>query len=264
MDLVNFILNLVALVLWVGWRLAGADANLRHAARWLLLPAVAVLVVARSWMYRQVGQAVHWIAPLDLGAVRLDFNSAVPERMLAFSTASFVLFLGTFYAWLLLLSVINRATRDPNPWLKFMSIQLGRLRKLPTLLRLILPAALLAVAWVGCQAALVESGLVAAPRSTAHLWQQGGVVGLGALLVWKPLLLGLLGLHLLNSYVFLGNRPLLAFANLTARNILGPVRRLPLRMGRVDLAPAIGIVAVWFVFDWGKSTLARLFFSLPL
>ena len=264
MNLVNFILNLVGLVLWVASRLAGASASLRHPARWLLLPGLAVLVGARAWIYWQVGQAVHWIAPLDLGAVRLDFNSAAFERMPIFSVASFGLFLGAFYLWLLLLSIINEDAQDSNPRLRFIAIQLGWLRRLPAVFRLILPATLLGLAWVGCHPALVDGGLVAAPRSTVHLWQQGAVVGLGAFLVGKYLLLGLLGLHLLNTYVYLGNRPLLASASLTARNLLGLVRWLPLRLGRVDLAPAIGVAAVWFMFDRGKPALVRLFFRLPL
>lgn len=264
MNPVNFILNLVGLVLWVTWRLAGASASLRHPARWLLLPALAVLVVARAWMYWQVGPAVHWMAPLDLGAVRLDFNSAVLARMIAFSIASFVLFLGAFYAWLLLLSVVNEKAEDSNPWLRFVTIQLGWLRRLPAVLRLILPVGMLGLAWVASHSALVDGGLAAPAHSTVHLWQQGGVVGLGAILVWKYLLLALLVLYVLNTYLYLGNRPLLAFTELTTRNLLRLVRWLPLKCGRVDLAPALGIAAVWFAFRWARPALTQLYLRLAL
>ena len=56
---------------------------------------------------------------------------------------------------------------------------------------------------------------------------------------WKYFIVGILLLHLLNSYVYFGNHPFWNFVNATARNLLYPLRWLPLRVGKVDFA-AVG------------------------
>ena len=47
--------------------------------------------------------------------------------------------------------------------------------------------------------------------------------------------------HLVGSYVYLGRSPLWDFASLTARNLLAPLAPLPLRLGRLDFAPVVGM-----------------------
>ena len=52
----------------------------------------------------------------------------------------------------------------------------------------------------------------------------------------------LLFAHWVAGYVYFGNSPLLEFLGVTARKLLAPLRPLPLRVGKLDLAPLAGIV----------------------
>jgi uncharacterized protein YggT (Ycf19 family) len=68
-------------------------------------------------------------------------------------------------------------------------------------------------------------------------------------LTWKYLIVGILLLHLLNSYVYIGNHPFWNFVNATASNLLRPLRWLPLRIGKVDLLPLLAVAMVFFLSE---------------
>jgi len=55
--------------------------------------------------------------------------------------------------------------------------------------------------------------------------------------------------HLIANYVYLGSSPLWDFTATTSRRLLTPLRRLPLRIGRLDLAPVIGAVLLLLLLD---------------
>ena len=57
-------------------------------------------------------------------------------------------------------------------------------------------------------------------------------------------------LHLVASYVYLGANPLWDFVGATARNLLAPLRRLPLRIARFDFAPVAGVVLIFLLLHW--------------
>lgn len=277
MNLLHFLLNAVGLVLWLCWRPVGLEpvspwrggADRSSARRpvgwsWLFLGVLAVLLLGRSWLYWQLGREVDWIATVDLGAVRLDFHSGRLSRMLGFSLVSFGVFLGGYFSWLLLLAAVHRTARTPHPWQRVVNGQLGILARLPTPVGLFLPCGALGGLWLAGHSLLADAGLAAPVRSTAHLVQQAGVVGLGAVLVWEPLVAGVLLLHVLNSHLYLGNAAWLGVVSLTARNLLQPLARLPLCSRRFDFAPLVGLAMALAGFSLVRIGLLRLFQRLPL
>ena len=70
--------------------------------------------------------------------------------------------------------------------------------------------------------------------------------------------MGFLALYVLNSYVYLGDFAFLDFVNTTSHGLLRPLRRLPLRVGRVDLAPLAGMALVMLAAEYGRRGLGRL------
>lgn len=277
MNLLNFVLNCVGLALWLSWRPAGlepvrwwtANPRPRRAPfqfHWLFLAALVLLVLGRSWLYWRVGRDVGWVARIDLGAAWLDFNSAVWGRMLAFSVASFGLFLGGFFAWLLLLAAVNRRPPPPppHPWTRVVAAQLGWLARLPVPVGLLLPAVVLGGLWAALHPAMREAGLVAPLRAPAQLWQEAAVVGLGAALAWEHLVVGVIFVHVVNSYLYLGAHEAFTYLSLTAQNLLRPLARRPLRAGRMDFTPVVGLALALAAFALVRTGLARLFDRLPL
>src|SRR5262245_23788161 len=113
MGLIDFILNLAALLLWLTWRSVPFDplvksspaslaGTLRRAAprrwqRWHFLPALAALLFFRALLYWQIGPAVNWTPNLRLGAIALSFRCDFFDRMLLFSLFSFAATLAVFY-----------------------------------------------------------------------------------------------------------------------------------------------------------------------
>jgi len=279
MTLLNFILNLAGLLLWVNWRAMGfkdqvayrstlvhtlRSAAPRRPGRWRYLAGLALLLVIRGWLYRQIGSGLNWVPHLDLHVVAVPFRSDLPWRMTLFSFLSFFLTLAVFYLWLLLLSVANRREPDTQPVHRLVRLNLGFLERLPSLLTLILVPIAAAGIWLALHPLLVSLRMLPGGVSLSLIAEQGFVFGLAGLLVWKFLIIGLLLFHLLNSYVYLGRSPILDFAGLTARNLLKPLAWLPLRVGKMDFAPTLGILFVWVAGEFAGRGLAELFRRLPL
>ncbi|MHB8523598.1 MAG: hypothetical protein ACYDH9_22975 [Limisphaerales bacterium] len=280
MGLIDLILNIAGLLLWINWRSTGFKSRARKPGVSLLgtltkaesprherrtsMASLLALLVLRALFYWQIGPAVDWTAKLQLVAVALPFRSDYFSRMLIFSFLSFSLALGIFYFWLFLLSVANRALPDTDPVQKLVRLHLGWFEAWPLALRALLPLLLGAAFWSGPGLGLVRLGIIPAPQSTAHLLQQAAVIGASTYLTWKYLIVALLGLHVLNSYVYLGNYPVWSYVNTTARHLLWPLTWLPLRLGRVDLAPVLGIALVWLLAEYGGRGLTQLYLRLPL
>jgi uncharacterized protein YggT (Ycf19 family) len=279
MAYVDFILNLAGLLLWVKWRSLPFDpfnqrtpatlvGTLRRAApshfrRWHLLAGIGLLLVLRAWIYRQIGPMVHWTGKLDLGVITLSFRSDLFGRMLLFSVYSFGLTVGIFYLWLLLLSILAGQTAKEQPVHRLARMQLGGIDGWPLWAKIISPLAITAMVW----------GLASWPfawlhpqpaLSLAHRLEESLVIGLGSYLAWKFIAAALLVLHLLNTYVYFGKHPFWNYVNATAQALLAPLRKIPLRAGRVDFAPVIGIAIIFFAAELAQRGLVWLYAWLPL
>lgn len=275
MSLIDFILNLAGLLLWLNWRavrLTAATppsvlslaasvkrAEPRRARRWVPLLGLVVLLGVRGLFYWQIGPPLRWTPALRLGIIAPPFRSDFPGRMLLFSALSFLLTLGVFYLCLVLLSTVNRNLPAADPIQNIVRLQLGRVAQWPPLVQLLLPLLIVALFWLGFNGPL---GLIAATPA-GELWQQALVLGASSYLAWKYFIAALLAAHVLNSYVYLGDSPIWNFVGLTARNLLRPLRGLPLGVGKADLAPAVAIALVWLIARYSAWGLTRLFQHPP-
>ena len=97
-----------------------------------------------------------------------------------------------------------------------------------------------------------------------HRLEQSLVIGLGSWLVWKFPAGALLVLHLLNSYIYFGRHPFWKYVNATAQSLLQPLKKIPLRAGRVDFAPVVAIAIVFFAAEGAGRGLVWLYTRLPL
>ena len=280
MSLIHFILNLVALLLWLNWRAGGMSAAMRPSVlslasalkkadppapnRWLYLVALALLLLLRSVFYWQVGAPIRWTPAIQLGVIAPHFRSDFFGRMLLFSILSFGVVLAVFYLSLILLSISNRSVPDSDPIQKIVRLQLGWLGRRSTTAQLLLPFLLAVTSWLALHRPLAGLGLISVSGSFTELAQQAVVLGLGAFLVWEYFIVAFLTAHVLNSYVYLGNSPVWNFVNATARNLLRPIRWLPLEIGKADLRPVVGIFLVLVIGHYGGGWLARLYQQPPL
>jgi uncharacterized protein YggT (Ycf19 family) len=118
--------------------------------------------------------------------------------------------------------------------------------------------------WLGVGPLLTQCKIIPPCISARHRLEQCLVIGLGAYLSWKYLIGGALALYLLSNYVFLGRQPFWNFIGMTGRNLLVPLRWLPLRLGKVDFGPLVGIALVFFIAQLAELGLIALYERLPL
>jgi uncharacterized protein YggT (Ycf19 family) len=278
--IVDFILNLAGLLLWIKWRSLPFDpihkrtpatlvGTLRRAApshfrRWHLLAAIGLLLIFRALFYWQIGSASKpaWVGKLNLEITVLPFVSNSFGRMFLFSAFSFGLILGIFYLWLLLLSILTGQTAKEQPIHRLVRMQLGGIDGWPLWAKIISPLMVTALVW----------GLASWPfawlhpkptMSVAHRIEESLVIGLGSYLAWKFIAAALLVLHLLNTYIYFGKHPFWNYINVTAQTLLSPLRKIPLRAGKVDFAPVIGIAIIFFAAELGERGLVWLYARLP-
>jgi len=280
MAVIDFILNLAGLLLWLNWRSARLDlapvsrpaslagilkrAEPRRLTPWHFLLALPFLLFLRALLYWQIGPAVDWVPSLKLGSVAFYFRSDLLPRALLFSLLSFIIVWAIFHLWLLLLSLINSGSVEAEPLQKFVRFHLGRLDRLPWPIKIVLPWFLACLLWLALIPLLARWEIIPLPVSTIHRLEQAGTLGLSVYLSWKYLLGCFLGLYVLSSYIFLGNHLFWNFVAVTSRNFLGPLRKLPLRLGKLDLAPLLGVALVFLAAEFAERGLTALYTRLPL
>jgi uncharacterized protein YggT (Ycf19 family) len=116
-----------------------------------------------------------------------------------------------------------------------------------------------AVVWGLAHPGLVQLGIVPPAVSNGRLWQQALLLGVTSYCVWKWLLLALCILFLVNSYVYMGRSHFWTYVNTTGANLLRPLRRFPICIGKLDLSPVVGIGLVFGISHGARLWLPRLF-----
>ena len=288
MSLIDLILNLAGLLLWISWRAVPFDplvkrrpatlpgtirpAEPSHVRPWRFLLVLALVLLLRPALYRLIGPSLDWTPAIKLGAISVSFRSDDFWRMAIFSCASFMHVLMLFYLWLLLFSFLTARGPDADVCSQFVRIQLGRVHHWGVCRKISLPFLAALVIWLLAGSLLGAMQLVPPAQSWVHRLEQGIVLGLGTYLVWKYAIGALLGLHLLNTYVYLGAHPFWKFIPTLGQRLLAPLRGLPLLIGRVDFAPVLMIVLVFVAAEFiengfgphHKFGLTWLFSRLPL
>ena len=261
MDLVDFILNLAGVLLWLSGRgierpregrgaalsLAGtlqrADVRGRRGGRLVVL--LALVLVGRAFVYRLLAPAASWTPKLDLLWVVPAFPNEHLASILVFSLLSFLRMLVIVYFWILALVIINRSSGETNPFQKLLCLHLGAVGRLPWWIQPLVPLVAVAGLWMAVAPLLALLGVTSRIPTFLPLLEQGLLIGGALFLSLKYLLPAFLIVHLVISYVYFGQSALCEFVSLTAWNLLAPIRRLPLSVGRVDFAP---LVAAAFIF----------------
>ncbi len=265
MAIINLLLNIAGLLLWLNWlslrfdplaerRAATLVGTLRKAdpsgpKRWLAFSAVIALIVIRAIAYYEMGPALNWTPRLPIATMELPFRSDYLSYVLLFSFLSFICTLGAFYFSLLLLSAANQNLPETDPIQKLVRLYVRWFEPWPAWIKLLLPLIAGALFWLAVQPLLASVNILAPARPFARLGAQSIVVGVTAYLSWEYLIIGVLALHILNSYVYLGENPLWSFVNSSARNLLRPLRWLPLRIGKIDLLPLAAIFILIAILD---------------
>jgi uncharacterized protein YggT (Ycf19 family) len=277
MAIVDFILNLAGLLLWFGWRQSRTQLVVPNAGISLLstlkradtgrqrthfLPLLLGLLFLRTILYWQLGSALNWVASLPLGVITLSFRSRLPGQMLVFSFASFGLVLATALLWLIVLSVLHPRTVDSAQH-RFVRTQIGFMDRWPSGLRLLLPLVAVAALWAALSPALSWLDLQPAAKSIGHIFEQAGVHGIGFYFHVRWLFVGVLLLHVLNSYVYLGTAAFWTYIQQTAQVLLLPLRWIPLQFGRIDFAPVLGLALVFALCEAAERGLWWIYQRLP-
>jgi uncharacterized protein YggT (Ycf19 family) len=275
----NLIPDLAALALWLNWLQFRSDplAKMRPASlagtlkraevagpkRWKFPVLLAALLLARAWLYVELSGVVNLTLKLQLGFINVPFRADLPLHMVVFSVLSFASVLATFYLWMLLLSAINGSPAAANPVHELVRLQVKWFERWPASLKLLSPFLLGGLAWVALHPLLRWLAVVPANKSAATLLAQGAVVGVGTYLAWKYLIFGVLLCHLVNTHVYLGSAPVWNYLDVTARNLLSPLRWLPLRAGKVDLLPLLAMAMLIFLARFMQNSPERFYRLLP-
>jgi uncharacterized protein YggT (Ycf19 family) len=280
MLVLDFILNCAALLLWLNGRSRSLtnlprvpgialiatlkSAQRRPKERWPSKLVLIGLLFARAVLYWQIGTSVRWMPTIPLGPITLHFRNDMFMPMLLFSLSGFLLFLAVFYFSLMILAAVNRGTLENNPWLALIRAHLGPLAHWPAPLLLLAPFVITFLLWLALGPLFGWLEVSAPASSFAHLAKQALVIGISSWLPWPSVIAGVLALHFIASYVYLGSAPFWKFINATARQLLRPLAFLPLRLGRLDFTPLLGLALMVLVIIYAPQGLTWLYQRLAI
>jgi uncharacterized protein YggT (Ycf19 family) len=269
MTLIDFILNVAALLLWLNRRSLRFDplvrtrpvtligtlrrAEPRRLGRWQLGITLALLLLFRAlfyWFYSRIGSPTGWTPRLGLGLIVLAFRGDSFWAEVVFSALSFLQVLVIFYFCLVALAIINRKTGGSDPIQKLVRLHLGRLGLWPWPVQAVLPLLVVAGLWIALHPVLLHLDVLSRTPATWHLVKQGLLVGGWLYFTLEYLLPPFLFAQLILNYVYLGASPVWDFISLTASNVMLPLRRLPLRFGRLDFTPVVGVILLYLLLHW--------------
>jgi len=266
MGAIDFLLNIAGLLLWVSWRSQNFDPLAKNRPVTLvgtlkrtepravqgkqLAIVLASAVVVRALIYWLIGAPANWTPKINLEVVVLAFRGDLFGPVLVYSCLSFLRILFIFYFWLIILASINPPTAESDPIDKLVRLHLGKLSRWPWLPRVLMPLLFAVALWLVLHPLLVRLAVVAKVHSAAHLAEQGLLIAVGLVLSLKYLLPSILLLHLVSSYIYLGENPIWSFVARTTTNLTAPLRRLPLRLARVDFTPVLAVVLILCLLEW--------------
>lgn len=277
MSLIDGILNLAGLLLWLNWlsprlqtrtraatvslagtlsRVESVPPSKKTSLLWLL-----GLILFRGVLYFEIGPSADWTPHLQLGLIVLSFSSYSWRLMLLFSALGMLLTLVFFYLSLLLISIANSSLPDKEPLQKLVRLHLGWVERWPLVIKWLLPPLIAGLAWFALHPLLSHFKLIPLALNRNQIATQSLIFATSGYLGWKYLVGGILLLHMVNSYVYLGNHPFWLYLNQTARNLLWPLRWLPLRLGRVDFTPVVAVALVFFLSDFAAPKLFEWLYS---
>ena len=288
MGLLDFILNLVGLLLWFNWRAARFDplskftpatlaGTLRRAEktslkRWHLPLALAGLIVIRALIYNvlysEFGSELNWAGKVDVGTLSIPFCGKASSllTMLLYSFYSFGVTLTVFLLWILFLSILKSGASETDSLRQFLRLHLGKTETWSCVVKLFLPLLLIVPVWWSGSWLLTYWEILPHVSGLLPRFEQALIVGLGSYLAWKYLIVGVLLLYFVSSYVYFGKQPFWQHLDVIARLLLTPLRPLPLRFGKLDFAPivAIGIVLLFtqaveqgIELPWGNNAAGK-------
>jgi len=276
MSLVDLFLNLAGLLMWVSWRgISGVESagsagtilgNLRPAdrirrPRWGYIAGLVGMLMVRAIVYRQLGPGLPWHPSWSVAAVTLSFRSDSFLRMLGYSFMSFGWLLMTWYTWWIAVLVINRPPKDRDGVTRAIRRQMGWLGTLPAPLLAALPPLAAGLAWLVIGSSASYFRLMPELQDGGHLVEQALVMALSQVCVLRWFLIGVLLLHLLNLYVYLGNHAFWDFIQQTGERLARPFAVF--RMGHLDLSPLPAAVVTWFILNLLGYGFPWLRHSLP-
>tara|TARA_B100001123_G_scaffold132559_1_gene153762 strand:+ start:1931 stop:2749 length:819 start_codon:yes stop_codon:yes gene_type:complete len=263
MDWLHSILNLIGLLFWVLWRagtllrpkpsnaLAGPTPRpgkiFKHS--WVYLIGLIVLLTLRAVFYNQFGPGLNWTPSMELIHEAPHFRSDFFPRALAYSILSFSRWLIALYICFALLITIIPKEDSSGIWGSFLRCQFSRLGKLQTIalwVTALLLASLLHIVeieWMTLIGVRVEN-----TQNYHHL-------PLLVMLDFRAatyLTMVIVSLYILNSFIYFGEKKFWKKVDDCGKQLLAPIRKIPLMVGKLDLAPFVVMA-----FAYGLSYILR-------
>lgn len=264
MALLDFILNLSALLLWLNWsylqlsrresRPAGISlfGTLKTtaapvASSWPYLASCIGLLLIRALVYHTIGSNLRVNLSLPLGIFSIPFTPRLLSRMFLFSFLSFGVFTSVFYFGLVLFSMVNRAVTEPDTCLRLVRVHLGGLHRRSVWIQALVPGLIAALFWMSISPLLESMGLFPVQGSTGTRCLRAVLLGAYSYVTWSPPSVVVLILYALSHHIYFGDTAFWNFVQVTGRNLLQPVQSWRLRSRRIDWAPLVVILVLLWI-----------------
>lgn len=276
MDSIHLILNISALLLWIGWLGFNTGASTtsvhgislvttikrtqrRGAERWGALLGLLILLGLRPFFYWHLGTSLDWVPIFHPLAVAVPFRSDIFIRMLAYSFLEFAWVLGLFYLYVWFLKLLNHGIHESNPLQRLIERYAGVIGRLPGIMMLPFPFVFVSLVWPLTFFFISRIEIYPKISSVGALFGQGFILGIAVYMVLKWLAAFLVLFYMVNSYVYLGPQPLWKYLQQSGKRLMLLFRWLPLKFGKLDLNPLIVAPLLFMTASFVEGKLSVVF-----
>lgn len=263
MQIIDFILNLAAWILWVNvWMQLHSPTNIQRPLTllgtligptrrldsvWIFFGGFLLILFIKTLLLHYLGAPINTTMSVNFLLLVVYFKTGHLVSIFWMALASFLKFAMMAYIWVWFMSRISPKDNAENIT-NGLKASLGFLQSRHWMIQVLALFAFGMIGWAFLAVVFGWLGILPAFSSVLHLVWQASFVSISAWLGLYYLIILLMGLHLIHSYVHLGNWEGWDWLDGASEKLLSPLARLPLQWARIDFSPFVVLLLNWLLY----------------
>ncbi len=274
MQIIDFILNLAAWILWVnGWIQLHNKADIqrpltllgtlvgptrRMSRAWLYFGGFAVLIFLKTILLHYLGAPIETTMVVKFLLLMVYFKTGTLVSMFWMAFASFMKFALIAYIWVWFLARMSREDTAENI-VSGLNASLGFLQNRHWVLQMVALVLFGMAGWIFLGIVFGWLGVLPPIKSVSFLVWQSLCISLCAWLALYYLVNVLMILYLIHSYIHLGNWEGWDWLDGVSEKLMSPLSPLPLQWARIDFTPVFLLLLNWLLYEAGTRLVLKVF-----
>jgi len=263
MQIIDFILNVAAWILWVnGWMQCRNPVKMdrpltllstlkasppKISVAWFYFGGFLVILLIKTLFLHYLGAPLQTTMSIDFLLFFVYFKTGSFFSMASMAVASFLKIALIAYIWVWFLWHLSRKGIADN-LVNSLGDSMGLLKGRHVLIQVSVFLLGGVLGWLGLGLYFSWMGALPSNQETSLLLWQGLWLSLSAWVGLYWLIVAMLSAYLIHSYIYLGPWEGWDWLEGMVERLLSPLKPLPLQWARIDFAPLVALGLNWLIF----------------